>query len=128
MDHFDGRVDKLRPLGEFAFEVLRRALECEFIIIISSLVLDELVFNTYEENITQLIKDLKEKGKLINTDCSEDDKKKAHDISVKRKTNYNDTIHSVIAKRMNAEYLVTRNVKDFFYLQDMVKIVYPENL
>lgn len=128
MDHFDGRVDNLRPLGEFAFNILRRTLECEFRIIFSSLILDELVYNSYEEKISELIEDLKEKGKIINVDCTEEDKKKAGDICKERNTNFNDTVHAIIAKRMKAGYLVTRNVQDFTELQDLVKIVYPENL
>ena len=128
IDHFDGRIDKLRPLGEFAFNLLRRTLDCEFKIIFSSLVLDELVYNSYEEKIKELINDFKEKDKIINVDCSEEDKKKAGDICKEKKTDFNDTVHAVIAKRMKADYLVTRNVQDFIELQDLVEIVYPENL
>jgi len=128
MDHFDGRVDNLRPLGEFAFQIIRRTFECEFMIIFSSLVLDELVYNGYEEKINELIRDLKEKGKIISTDCNEDDKRKANKIRKEKNTGFNDTVHALIAKRIGADYLVTRNVQDFIELQDLVKIVYPENL
>jgi len=128
MDHFDGRVDKLRPLGQFAFEIVRRTLNCEFKIVMSSLIIDELVFNNYKEKITDLIKDLKEKDKIIKIVVNEEHKKETREISRTRKTDFNDTLHAVIANRLKAEYLVTRNVKDFVNLQDLIKIVYPENL
>jgi len=76
MDHFDGRVDKLRPLGQFAFEIVRRTLNCEFKIVMSSLIIDELVFNNYKEKITDLIKDLKEKDKIIKIVVMKNTKKK----------------------------------------------------
>lgn len=128
MDHFDGRVDNLRPLGEFAFQILRRIFECEFKVVISPLVLKELFYNTYEEKIKELMNDLKEKNKVIKIEVSEEDVKKARQISKERNTSFNDTLHAVIANKAKAEYLITRNVKDFEDLQDLVKIAYPENL
>ena len=128
IDYFDGRADNLRPLGEFAFNLLKRALDCEFHIIISSLVLDELEYNTYKENILGLIKDLKDKNKLLIIEVNEEDTKNANRVRRERKTSYNDTLHAVLANRIKADFLVTRNLKDFEELQDLVKVVLPENL
>ena len=128
IDYFDGRVDNLRPLGEFAFNLLKRVLECEFQIIISSLVLDELEYNTYKENMLSLIKDLKDKNKLLIIDVNEEDIKNANKVKKERKTSYNDTLHAVLANRIKADFLVTRNLKDFEELQDLIKVVLPENL
>ncbi len=128
MDHFDGRVDNIRPLGEFAFQILKRTFECEFKIIISAIILKELFYNTYEEKIKELINDLKEKNKIIKMKISEDDVKKARELSNKRNTSLNDALHAVIANKAKAKYLITRNIKDFKDLQDLVQIVYPENL
>ena len=128
IDYFDGRVDNLRPLGEFAFNLLKRVLECEFQIIISSLVLDELEYNTYKENMLSLIKDLKDKNKLLIIDVNEEDIKNANKVKKERKTSYNDTLHAVLANRIKADFLVTRNLKDFEELLDLVKVVLPENL
>lgn len=35
LDYLMDRKDNLRPLGEFAFQLLKRTFECEFEIIIS---------------------------------------------------------------------------------------------
>lgn len=128
MDYFDGRVDNLRPLGEFAFQLLKRTFECEFKIAISPIVVDELVHNAKKEKIEELMKDLNERNKLIKIKVSEIDRYLARKVSKERSTPLYDTIHAVIANRCKAEYLITRNMKDFENLQDFVKIAYPENL
>lgn len=126
MDHFDNRTDGLRPLGEFAFELLRRVRNGDFIVIFSTLVSEELSYNTYEERIKQLLEDLNEN--VIYTGILQDDAKLANRICKDRGTTFNDTLHAIISKRMNAEYFITRNFKDFEILQDFVKLKYPENL
>lgn len=126
IDHFRGRVDKLRPLGEFAFQILRRALECEFTIIFSSLVFDELLYNTYEKEIKELVKSLNDKNKIIIVAVSEEDRKRARSISKERKTSFNDTVHAVVAQRAKASVIVTRNLRDFEELQDIIKVSLPE--
>ena len=85
MDHFDGRVDRLRPLGEFAFQLLRRSLGCEFRIVISSLVLEELFYNSYEEPIKELLPDFDAKGKVVRAVITQEDIEKARKSVVNEK-------------------------------------------
>ena len=130
MDHFDGRVDKLKPLGEFAFQLFKKVIviEGEFKIVVSPVVLEELFYNSYEEEIKQLLSDFESKGKIIHVEVSQQDIQKARFICNKRKTSFNDTLHAVLANKSKAEYLVTRNIKDFIELQDLIKVTLPENL
>ena len=128
IDHFEGRVDNLRPLGDFAYNLIKKAIECEYKIIISSLVIDELEFNGFGEKIKELINDLKEVEKLVYAEETEEDDKKARSIKKDKQTSLNDTKHAVIASRKKAKYLVTRNIKDFEKLQNLVKLKFPENL
>jgi len=128
MDHFDGRVDRLRPLGEFTFQLLRKAAECQFDIVISALLLEELFYNSYESKVKELLPSFDTKGKIVRAEISDDDVTRARKICRERKTHFNDTLHAVLASNMKVAYLVTRNVKDFVELQDLVKIVLPENL
>ncbi len=128
LDYLENRTDKLRPLGEFAFQLIKRAIECEFKIIISSLIIDELEYNNYSKQIKNLINDLKELNKLIYTEETKDDEQKARNLKQKFKTSLNDTKHAVIAQRRGAKFLVTRNIKDYGELQNLVKIRFPENL
>ncbi len=128
IDHFMNRSDYLLPLGEFAFQLLKRALDCEFDIIMSSLVLEELFYNSYGERINALIAEFESKGKIIHVDASEEDRRTAREICKERRTDVNDTVHAVIARRVNAAYLVTRNLRDFEELIDLIPIRLPELL
>jgi len=128
IDYFDGRSDGLRPLGDFAYELLRRTFQCEFLIMISPLVLEELKFNTYKNKAIKLIDELKEKNKVISAIETREDRQKAKFIVKQRKTGFNDTLHAVIASRMGADYLVTRNIMHFSKLNDLIDVCYPEGL
>ena len=128
LDYFEGRNDYLRPLGEFAFQTFQRTLSCEFTIIFSGLVLKELSNYMNEEDLYSLLNELKEKNKLIETKTTFQDKEKARQMIKQKRTDFNDTLHAIIAQRMNAKYLVTRNVKDYLELQEIVKIMMPESL
>lgn len=128
IDYLDGRVDNLRPLGEFAFQLLKRTFECEFSIVISSLILEELSNKGCDESLKAIINDLRNKNKLIWIEGDFLDFHKAKQISRERNTPNNDTIHMILAKKAGADYLITRNMKDFEKLQDIVNLAYPENL
>jgi len=128
MDHFGGRVDKLRPLGEFAFEVFRRTICCEFTIAVSSLVLEELFYNSYENPTNELLSGLESKGKIVRVEITQEDVYTARRIVRERRTHFNDTLHAVIAHKVKAECVVTRNVKDFLELKDLVAVLLPEHL
>lgn len=128
IDHFDGRIDKLRPLGEFAFQVFKKVIEGEFQIIISPLVLEELFYNSYEQVTKNLLLDLEAKEKIVRVEIATEDIQKARTICKERKTHFNDTLHAVLAHKMQASYLITRNIKDFIELGDLVKVILPENL
>ena len=128
LDYFDGRTDYLRPLGEFAYQLLKRTLDCEFRIIISGLILKELFYNSYEEKIQKLLPDFNSKNKIIEISADAEDVKKTRNLCRERRTSFNDTLHAVLACKVNADFLVTRNLKDFYELQDLVKLKCPENL
>ena len=128
LDYLENRTDKLRPLGEFAFQLIKRAIECEFKIIISGLIIKELINNINENRIKELFKSLKKNNKIIKTELIKEDKINAIKIQKERKTSFNDTLHAIIANRLKANYLVTRNIKHFYKLNDLVKIILPENL
>lgn len=128
MDYFDNITDYLRPLGEFVFRLLQKSAECKFNIIISSLILEELFYNSYENKIKELLPGFNAKGKIIQAEITKTDVELARKICNERKTHFNDTLHAIIAQRMNAKYLVTRNVKDFINIPDIIKVVLPEYL
>lgn len=105
---------------------MKKSLECEYRIVISSLVLKELKLNGFSDEIWEF--KLKGAGKLVYTEDEDEDKVLARIISAKEKTPYHDTLHAVIANRMKAFLFVTRNMKDYVKLQHLVELHYPENL
>ena len=128
IDYLENRSDGLRPLGDFAFNVLKRAFNCEFSIVLSSLVVEELANNNVEKYAQNLIMHLSELNKLVRVESTKEELKLARKICRERATCFNDTLHAIIANRANAEFFVTRNIKDFVKLQDFVKIIVPESL
>lgn len=121
LDFLLGRKDKLRPLSDFAFELLRKAIECRYRILVSDFVIDELQNHTQEDKIKDLLKTIKRKVVLISRDDA--DVNEAKRIS---KTNCWDALHYVLAKKGGAEIIVTRNIKDFEFSELQIKL--PENL
>ena len=128
IDYFKNRTDYSRPLGEFAFQLLRRTFGCEFKIVISSLVLTELERNGCSKQGLDLVESLSKANKIVKVEIVDKDVDIARNISRKRETHYSDVLHAVIANRAGAEYLITRNVEDFARLNDFANIRYPEGL
>ena len=129
LDYLMDRKDKMRPLGEFAFQLLKRTFECEFEIIISDWVVKE-IDKQIDDNILflEMINKLKNLKKLIKVSKSKAVEKKAKILAEKYKTHLADALHIILAEKAEAEYLVTRNVKDFPSRYRKLKIVFPENI
>jgi len=128
LDYLENRVDRLRPLGEFALRLIQRALECEFKIIISSLVIEEVEKHVTRDRVDAITDDLKGVGKLIRIEITLEDEKKAKELIKTKDTHFKDALHAVLAYKTNAKVLVTRNIKDFADLQDLVDVKLPESI
>ena len=55
-DYFENRSDKFKPLGEWAFQFLKKALSEEGIIIYSKVVENELLKDYNEKEIKNILK------------------------------------------------------------------------
>lgn len=126
IDLFENRTDKFRPLGEIAAQLFSRALNCEFNIAISSLVIKEIEDNGFEKDFNILLKNLKSRNKVIFEKETSKDRINANELRDIRKTPFKDTCHLVIAFRMKAEHLITRNIKDYENLSDIIDVALPE--
>ena len=128
IDYFLNRTDKLRPLGDFAFNLIKKIVIEEYKLIISDLVILELEHNGFEKQVKILLEKLKENNNLTFVTSIEEDNVKTNKIVKERKTSFNDTKHAIISNRAKADYFVTRNIRDFENLNDLVNPVYPESL
>lgn len=128
LDYFQGRTDYMRPLSEFAYILFRRTLSCEFQLVFSYILLEELYYNISKEKTKELFEELKQKNKIIYAEFLREDITKARLLSHEKCLSFNDTLHAIIARRIGASFLVTRNVTDFLELQEIITITLPENL
>ncbi|MFH1774312.1 MAG: PIN domain-containing protein [Methanobacteriota archaeon] len=129
LDYWEARSDKLRPLGEFAYSVLRRSLECEFVILISDLVLTELRSSIEDAEIKAVLSSLKENNKLVVEKVRDFDVSKAKSL----KKDYAevplpDLIHYCFAISNKADVLVTRDAHYSALPQDKINIRKPEEI
>ena len=123
IDYLDERTDRLRPLKDFAFEFFSKGWNCAFKLIISDWLLKELRRNLKEEQIEEILDRFKEKDKLIEIKEEKGDREKARKISTE---NWDDALHAILANKAGADYLATRNIKDFIGCEKLVEVVLPE--
>ena len=123
-DYFENRSDRFRPLGDWAFKLIKKIIEENNFIMISDLVEEELSIdygNKEIENIFSIIP----KELLIRISVSNLQFKEAINISRELKTPLKDTLHAILAKNNNA-ILITRD-KHFNEI-DFVETYKPEEL
>jgi len=126
--NFEDRTDGLHPLGEFAFQLLKRTFNCEFEIVVSDWVLKEM-----EKQIAnlalfiELLDRLQKLGKLIKIYKNLEIVKEAKTLTKSSDIHFADALHAAIAKESNA-VLVTWNIKDFEKVKDFVEVRQPKEL
>ncbi|MBU1120528.1 MAG: hypothetical protein ABIE23_02210 [archaeon] len=124
LDYFEERKDIFRPLGEFAFQVFKRTLECEFEIVISDWVIEELSKQKFPKvKFDLLLRELSNKGKIVKVRKTEQDL-----LNARKYENFSDAIHGFIAHRTNCKKIVTRNIEDFLDIRHFIEPILPENL
>lgn len=128
IDYFESRTDGLRPLGDFSYNLIRKAMNCDYCIALSSLVYEEMKYLGYVKKFDELVKMLDELDKIVYVEPTEADSVKAKDLATRYHTPLNDTKHLILATRLNCSCLVTRNIKHFSRLFRLLEIRLPESL
>ena len=65
------------------------------------------------------------KKKTITIEHTEEDEEKARAL---KEDNFDDALHVILAEKSNADFIVTRNTKDFNKIQTKISIKIPEHL
>ena len=123
-DYFENRSDKFRPLGEWAYSLIKMALENGCSILYSDLVVDELKIKYSLEEINGLLGiagDL-----LVRVDISKSQVREAASLCKQRKVAFGDALYAILARDNNA-IMVTRDIH-FLELADIVCVKKPEEL
>lgn len=121
-DYFENRSDRFRPLGDWAFELIRKILEQGNVIVCSDLVLEELHIAGLDKDIKQFL-DTVNWGAVMMVTSKRDDVAEAIKLSKNLKIPQKDALHAVLAKDQKA-ILVTRD-KHFLEIIESKK---PEDL
>ena len=119
-DYFEDRKDKFRPLGEWAFHLIKYAIKNNISILYSDLIIRELKDN--EELIAYITTG---EDSFLKIDISEFQAKEAHNLSKRLKIPFQDVLHAILA-RDNEAILITRD--KHFEMLDIVEVKKPEDL
>lgn len=125
LDYFWGRKDYLRDLGDFAFLVLRKSLDCRYKIVISDWLTFEMDKYIEKSKSNVLLEQLKAKNKIVNITRTKEDIKKAREIS---KEHPDDALHAILAKKAGAICVITRNLSHYAGTESIIDVKLPENL
>ncbi len=124
IDYFDERQDKIRPLKDFAFEFFSRGWNCEFKLVISDWLIEELERHLEKNQMDEIFNAFKNKEKLIFVKEEKQDKENAKKIS----KHWDDALHAILANRAKADYLATRNIRHYEGCDKLVNVQLPETI
>jgi len=96
-----------RSKSRYAERLFRQTLQCKHQIILSDHIISELIRNIAIENINALFETLKHK--LIKIKAEDRDYAYAKTLN----THYADALHITLAKKAEADAIITNNNKDF---------------
>lgn len=125
-DYYEDRKDKLRPLGEFAFKLIKYIKENKDRIVYSDLIIKELSIKYNPEDIKKIFEIISEKDLLIKADYNNKQIQEAEKLAKKYSIPKGDALHTVLA-RDNDAILVTRDMH-FNELSKIVKVKKPEEI
>lgn len=122
-DYFEDRRDNIRPLGEFAFQFLRKCQLRKDIVFVSNEIVKELLAYYSEERVKQVFADFKDI--IVDIGYGKEEVAEANSVWLKsnKKFPFSDILHSIIA-RNNEAILISRD-KHFTEL-GIVKCSLPE--
>jgi predicted nucleic acid-binding protein len=107
-DYLENRKDKFRPLGEWAFQLIKQIVNNEDKIIISDLLIEELKTEYSDERIKELFSIVPEEL-IEQVHSSSNQIKEAVIIARNNKFPYKDTLHAILSKYYNSIFVTRDN-------------------
>ncbi|MBS3128162.1 PIN domain-containing protein [Candidatus Woesearchaeota archaeon] len=126
LDLLEDRNESLLPRGDYAWNLFKKILKEEGIIIYSDMIIEELTqgygYPFYKiEPLFQMFKRI-----LCHIDTTDEYVRKAKDLSSKRNIPYGDALHAILARKHQAEF-ITRD-HDFEKITDIIIAKKPEDI
>jgi predicted nucleic acid-binding protein len=125
-DYYENRSDNLRPLGEWALELLRMIKENREIVLYSDLVVHELSKDFGQEKIKDILKIIADEGLLERVEPTDEHIKEAVKLSKILQIPSADCLHAILARDSSA-VMITRDVH-FEQLRFIADSKKPEEL
>ena len=123
IDAMEGRSNLFnKDIGTPALRLFEEAVSCKYYLIISTFTLYELK-KRYKEDLTIFFAWIK--GKMILIEHADEDEEQARTL---KEDNFDDALHVVLAEKGKADYIVTRNTRDFLKITTSIPIKIPEQL
>lgn len=124
-DYFEDRKDNIRPLGEFAFQFLRKCLKEKAVVVVSDKVIEELEIDFSKEQLKQMFSGFEEI--IVEVMHAKEQVEEALTLlkKFKRAFPFADILHSIIARDEDA-ILITRD--KHFEKIGIVEARFPEDL
>jgi predicted nucleic acid-binding protein len=126
-DYFEDRGDGTRPLGEFAFQFLRKCRETNAVVFVSDVVVLELKIRLSEKQSKELFSSFE--GLITWLKASAQQTSEAREEWRKRGKSlpFKDVLHAIIA-RDNKAVLIARDKHFFDSLSSIVEMQKPEDV
>ncbi|PIN98890.1 MAG: hypothetical protein COT90_02215 [Candidatus Diapherotrites archaeon CG10_big_fil_rev_8_21_14_0_10_31_34] len=124
-DYFEDRKDNLKPLGEFAFQFLKKCEKNNWKVLYSEFVVKELKKDYSEERIKEIFSSFQ--NLLVKVHISIEQIIESEKLKSKIKESHeSDILHAIISRDNNA-VLISRD-RHFDYLKDFVEVKIPEEI
>ena len=124
MDYYEDRRDNLRPIGEFAFQLLVFIKTGEHTIIVSDEVLSELGKFYSDDEIADILSIMKDEIEVV--DITKEQHERAKVLALERAIPRGDAVHAIVAGDLNI-VLVARDWH-FEQVTDIVTTKKPEEI
>ena len=123
-DYYEDRRDNLRPLGEYAFQFLKRVLVNKNQILYSEAVVEELLVGFPPTELPKIFEIVNEVNCLKKVEITQRDCAQARELSRRRKLPFCDALHAILAAKEGA-IMITRD-HHFQELMDIAPCTLPE--
>lgn len=125
-DYWEDRSDNFKPLGEFAFQLLKLIKQNKDKVLITEEIMEELSIKFDKKQINEIFDILKKEELLELITYNQEQLKEAKKLKIERKIPFVDALFAVLA-RDNKAILVSRD-KHFMDLTDIVEVKKPEEI
>lgn len=126
-DYFEDRRDGIRPLGEFAFQFLKKCIESGAEILVSDAVIFELEARLSKERVKEIFSSFRSIIRKVAADVGQVSEARKEWQKRNKALPFKDALHAIIARDNNA-VLVARDNHFFDMLTSIVEVKKPEEI